>query len=349
MLYPNIITKLYREEEVDDGQILALFQITEGEHLAQLMEAAYQKTRDNRRTIKFTSTVHITNQCQVTPKCKYCGFAAGTSHAGYFYPFFKSDHEILQAARRIEDAGIPRVSCSGAHGYGGTHAVNAARIVKEQTNLELLINVGADLTRQALDRIAAYGTDTICCNLETVNETVFSDIKPGEKLEDRKKICRMISDAGLELSSGLLIGVGESYQDRINHLTYLRQFPSLGEIPIMGFNPYPDTPMQSHPPCSLTDQMKTIAITRLLFPDIRITVPTPTIGPENVKYSLLAGADNLATVIPDHYPSAIKGVGSPSYGSLREVLSTLEEMGLVSEMRVPHSRIATTPPLTPGV
>jgi len=159
----------------------------------------------------------------------------------------------------------------------------------------------------------------------------------------------MISELGVELSSGLLVGLGESYEDRIAHLKFLRRFKSLGEIPIMGFNPYMGTPMQNHPPCSLEEQMKTIAITRILYPEIRITVPTPTIGPENVKYSLIAGADNVATVIPDSYPLDIKGVGSPTFGTLNEVVRIIREMGLTPELIHQNIPVVSAKPLVPGM
>lgn len=325
-------------------EILELFTITRDDDLAALSETAFALRKEHGNTIKLTSTIHITNQCSVTPKCRYCGFAAGTSPSGYFYPFFKTDEEILTAARTIEKAGIPRVSCSGAHGYGGAHAANAARLVKGNTSLELLVNVGSDLTEESIRSLARLGTDTVCCNLETTNATLFNTLKPGETLHQRVRVCEMVEKQGLELSSGLLIGVGESYEDRIRHLAFLRTFTTLGEIPIMGFNPYSGTPMEKYPACSLQEQVKTIAITRILFPGIRITVPTPTIGPENLKYPLLAGADNVATVIPDNYPLSIKGVGSPVYGSLESVVKIIHAQGLVLQSHPDITRHTTCTP-----
>lgn len=321
------------DRPLHNQEILALFSAKKKDDLCTITETAFDITLRNKKPINLTSTVHITNQCSVMPRCTYCGFAAGTSPAGYYHPFYRTEDEIYHAVKIIEGSGIPRVSCSGAHGFKGEHAINAARVVKENTTLELLINVGSDLTEHALEKIAGYGTDTLCCNLETVNETLFNRVKPGERLQERIKVCNMISERGIELSSGLLIGLGESYEDRIHHLNLLKSLPGLGEIPIMGFNPYKGTPMEKHPPCSLREQMITIAVTRILFPDIRITVPTPTIGPENVKFSLMAGADNLATVIPENYPLEIKGVGSPAYGTLEKVLAVIDEMGLKSRIK----------------
>ncbi|MCE5213704.1 MAG: 5,10-methenyltetrahydromethanopterin hydrogenase cofactor biosynthesis protein HmdB [Methanobacterium sp.] len=327
----NILKKAKKNPILDKNDLLQLFKIKYADDFLDLLQTASQVRNSKNNTIKLTSTVHLTNICQITPKCKYCGFAARTSLDGYYDPFFKEDQEILDAVKCVEKSDIPRVSCSGAHGYNGFQAVNAAKIVKENTSLELLVNVGADLNMTTLKELYKYNTDTICCNLETVNKNLFCELKPGEKLKDRIKICRKISNLGIELSSGLLIGLGESYQDRVNHLLFLKKFQNLGEIPIMGFNPYKNTPMEDHPPCPLTEQVKTIAITRLMFPQVRITVPTPTIGPRNIKYSLIAGADNLATVIPEDYPADVKGVGSPSYGNLKDVVGAVHELGLKLE------------------
>lgn len=324
----KVLKKGFKGEKLEKKEILSLLSVKKQDEIEDVLDIACALREERKEYISLTSTVHITNICTVTPKCKYCGFAAGTSPSGYFHPFYKTEDEILKIVKIINDSGIPRVSCSGAHGYNGSQAALAARIVKENTSLDLLINVGSDLQLNTLYDLLEYGVDTICCNLETTNNSVFKEAKPGEELKDRIKVCNMVSDSGIELSSGLLIGLGESYEDRIEHLMFLNSFKGLGEIPIMGFNPYKGTPMQNHPPCSLKDQMLTIAVTRILYPDIRITVPTPTIGPENARFSLMAGADNLATVIPDHYPLEIKGVGSPGYGSLNEVLSVIKEMGL---------------------
>lgn len=327
----KIIRKVEHERRLSDKDYLTILSTKTYVELVPLLEIITDRQRSANKPIKLTSTIHITNLCHVTPKCAYCGFAVGTSRNGYYTGFHKTEDEIKTIAANIEESGISRVSCSGAHGYNGEQAVTAAKIVKETTSLELLINVGSDLTMNSLRRIVAYDTDTVCCNLETINEPLFIRLKPGEHLEQRIDICKKTEKNGVELSSGLLIGIGETWEDRLNHLQFLKRFKNLGEIPIMGFNPYPGTPMASHPPCSLQEQIKTILVTRIMYPDIRITVPTPTIGPKNIRYPLEAGADNIATVIPENYPADIKGVGSPVYANLTEVLNAIESLSLVPQ------------------
>ena len=327
----EVLKKAENNKKLSDEEYIQLLKIENREDLDKLCNIAVKIRDENIDQIKLTSTIHITNKCQIYPRCKYCGFATETSTDGYYDSFFKNKYEILEAAKSIEEAGIPRVSCSGGHGYNGKQAIKATEIVKDNTSLEVLVNVGADLNEEAINRLKELNTDTICCNLETTNEDLFNFVKPGEKLEDRVNVCRMIDDAGVSLSSGILIGLGESLEDRVAHLHFLNTFKNLEEIPLMGFNPYKGTPMENHPASPLEEQLKMIAVTRIMYPGIRITVPTPTIGPENVVYSLNAGASNLATVIADNYPLDVKGVGSPICGNFKDVMSVINNLDLKAQ------------------
>ncbi len=327
----EILNKAKQGKELTDNEFLELLNNDDEKELEKLFKTACEIRDNQSKVIKLTSTVHLTNKCQIQPRCEYCGFAEETSSTGYYNAFYKSNGEILSAIKSIQEAHIPRVSCSGGYGYKGKQAVNACKIVKENSNLEILVNVGGDLTEKAVEELSNLGVDTICCNLETINEDVFYQRKPGDSLNQRILTCKRVSDAGIGLSSGLLLGLGESKEDRIKHLRYLSNFKTLEEIPIMGFNPYPDTPMANYPAFPLKEQLKMVAITRIMYPEITITMPTPTVGPENVEFSLKAGANNLATVIADNYPHEVKGVGSPNYGNYNKVVDVIEKLDLIPQ------------------
>ncbi|MDO5824238.1 5,10-methenyltetrahydromethanopterin hydrogenase cofactor biosynthesis protein HmdB [Methanobrevibacter sp.] len=327
----EILIKAEQGKNLTDDEFLELLNINNDEDMQKLFDTAAKIRSQESKTIKLTSTIHVTNKCQIQPRCEYCGFAEKTSKKGYYNAFYKSNEEILNAVESIKEARIPRVSCSGGYGYKGKQVVNACKIVKSNSNLEILVNVGGDLTKKSINELGELGVDTICCNLETINEEVFSKRKPGDSLNHRILTCKRISDAGIGLSSGLLLGIGESVEDRLKHLRYLSNFKTLEEIPIMGFNPYEDTPMANEKPFPLKEQLKIVAVTRIMYPNIRITMPTPTVGPENVEFSLKAGANNLATVIADNYPHEVKGVGAPEYGNYNKVVNVIEKLGLIPQ------------------
>ena len=331
LMIDEILNKAKQGKELTDDEFLELLNIEDNEKLEKLFKIACDIRDNQSKLIKLTSTVHLTNKCLIQPRCEYCGFAEETSSTGYYNAFYKSNEEILTAVKSIQEAHIPRVSCSGGYGFKGKQAVNACKIVKENSNLEILVNVGGDLTEKSVNDLANLGVDTICCNLETINEDVFYQRKPGDSLDQRILTCKRVSDIGVGLSSGLLLGLGESKKDRIKHLRYLSNFKTLEEIPIMGFNPYPDTPMEDYPPFPLIEQLKMVAITRIMYPDITITMPKPTVGPDNVEFSLRAGANNLATVIADNYPHEVKGVGSPNYGNYNKVVNVIETLDVIPQ------------------
>lgn len=87
---------------MSDCEILKLFKIKNSNDFKELMYTASELRDRYKDSIKLTSTIHITNICQISPKCKYCGFAAGTSPEGYYHPFHKTDDEILEAAKNRE-------------------------------------------------------------------------------------------------------------------------------------------------------------------------------------------------------------------------------------------------------
>ncbi len=277
--------------------------------------------------IEITSTIHVSNYCSLRRKCAYCGFAVGTSVNGYFYLTDKKKDEIKKAAVFIEENGIKRVSLSA--GYGNFKKVlSALEIVKNHTSLKVLINVGGDLDLKEIKLLKSAGVDTICCNLETMNPELFKKLKPDDSLEQRMKVCYQIKDLDVELSSGILVGIGETEEDREKHIEFLKEL-EVEEVPVMGFRPYRNTPMENVPPAPLSLQLKVIeAVRKRVKSLIRLTVPFPTVLMEGLIPAVEAGATNIATVVPAGYPLVVKGVGSPTVGILEEILPILEKHGI---------------------
>ncbi|WP_456397435.1 5,10-methenyltetrahydromethanopterin hydrogenase cofactor biosynthesis protein HmdB [Desulfurobacterium sp.] len=277
--------------------------------------------------VEITSTIHVSNYCSLRRKCAYCGFAVGTSIDGYFYLTDKNKDEIKKAAIFIEKNGIKRVSLSA--GYGNFKKVlSALEIVKNHTSLKVLVNIGGDLDIKKIKLLKDVGVDTICCNLETMNPKLFRKLKPDDSLEQRMKVCYQIKNLDIELSSGILVGIGETEEDRERHIEFLKEL-EVEEVPVMGFRPYKNTPMENVSPAPLFLQLKVIETVKERIKSlIRLTVPFPTVLMEGLLPAIKAGATNIATVVPAGYPLVVKGVGSPAVGILEEILTILEKHGI---------------------
>ncbi|MCK9151502.1 7,8-didemethyl-8-hydroxy-5-deazariboflavin synthase CofG [Methanobacterium alcaliphilum] len=113
-----------------------------------------------------------------------------------------------------------------------------------------------------------------------------------------------IENAGklrIPFTTGLLIGIGETLEDRAESLMELRRiqdkYGHIQEIIIQNFRSKPGIPMENHPEPSLVEMVKTVAVAKLLFPDVSIQVP-PNLNRENAQIFLLAGCDDWGGVSP---------------------------------------------------
>jgi len=119
-----------------------------------------------------------------------------------------------------------------------------------------------------------------------------------------------IQDAGtlkIPFTSGLLIGIGETRQDRLNALRMLQashlHHGHLQEVIIQNFLPKPDTKMAQAPAAPLDDQLWTIAAARLIMsPELAIQAP-PNLAQGPLKALIDAGINDwggVSPITPDH-------------------------------------------------
>src|SRR4029077_1263895 len=88
---------------------------------------------------------------------------------------------------------------------------------------------------------------------------------------------RTIEEAGKQnvpFTTGLLIGIGESPEDRVDTLLAIRDLHSryghIQEVIIQNFRAKPEIPMRDRPEPTQGEMMRTIAVARLLMPDVNI-------------------------------------------------------------------------------
>ena len=111
----------------------------------------------------------------------------------------------------------------------------------------------------------------------------------------------------IPMTTGLLIGIGETRAERIEALAAIRDLQHrhghIQEVIIQNFRAKPGTKMANHPEPSLDEQLWTIAVARLMLgPDMSIQAP-PNLQPEGLQQLLKAGVNDwggVSPVTPDH-------------------------------------------------
>ena len=129
------------------------------------------------------------------------------------------------------------------------------------------------------------------------------DKKPAARLET----IRLAGEANVPITTGLLIGIGETRAERIDALLALRQlndrYGHIQEVIIQNFRPKPGTRMAAAPAPELEEHVWTIAAARVLFdPAMNIQAP-PNLSPGVLGRLIEAGINDwggVSPVTPDH-------------------------------------------------
>jgi biotin synthase len=120
------------------------------------------------------------------------------------------------------------------------------------------------LTKAQAKRFAEGGVHRYNHNLETAR-SFFPEIVTTHSYDDRLETCQLVRDEGMELCSGVLLGLGESDEQRLELLVDLQSILP-DEVPINFLNPRPGTPLGDRPIMSAMEAIRWIALFRLALP-----------------------------------------------------------------------------------
>ncbi|WP_380804759.1 5-amino-6-(D-ribitylamino)uracil--L-tyrosine 4-hydroxyphenyl transferase CofH [Sphingobium tyrosinilyticum] len=258
--------------------------------------------------------------------CHYCTFASTPARVETAY---LSREDVLAIAQAGAAAGCrealftlgdrPEARYSAArkalsqigHATTLSYLEEMARAVFDQTGLLPHINAGlmdeADYT--ALRPVSA----SMGLMLETLSERLSEKGGPHHGSPDKWPAHRIeaIEAAGrarVPFTTGLLIGIGETRQERIDALVTIhdmhRRYGHIQEVIIQNFRAKPGTRMVDHPEPSLEEHLWTIAMARLILgPQMVIQAPPNLHAPEELAALLRAGVNDwggVSPVTPDH-------------------------------------------------
>ena len=284
--------------------------------LTELLEIA-ASIRDNSHGTRVTYSpkvfIPLTMLCR--DKCGYCTFAQPPARLER--PYLEPE-EVLAIARHGASQGCHEALFTlgerpelrypiakewlAERGYDSTvdYLVAMCRLVREETGLLPHANAGALFE----DELAALRevSPSQGMMLESLNEELLCHRGCPDKEPQRR--LQTLSTAGalkIPFTTGLLIGIGESLNDRIEALCAIRdshnEFGHIQEVIIQNFLPKLGTAMHSSPPCPPDEYLHAIALARLILPsEIHLQAP-PNLS-DDFGGLLLAGIDDWGGVSP---------------------------------------------------
>ncbi|MBF0426376.1 MAG: biotin synthase BioB, partial [Magnetococcales bacterium] len=299
-----------------DGAVIpeedALRVLTDPEvELLPLMYAAYQvRSRYFGRKVR----VQILNNVQngyCPEDCNYCAQAAGSA-AEITKFHLKSDEEIIAGAEKSWRAGAYRycIVLSGRGPTAGrvTHMADLVRRIKERWPVEVCLSAGFIDPEMAVT-LKAAGLDRYNHNLNTA-ESHYGAICTSHDYADRLRTLESARTAGLEVCSGIIVGMGETPAEVLDVALTLRRLQARS-IPVNFYVHIEGARLGAINALTPNYCLRVLALFRLVNPDAEIraaggresnlrTLETLALYPANAVFSegyLNTGGDTTAKTV----------------------------------------------------
>jgi 7,8-didemethyl-8-hydroxy-5-deazariboflavin synthase CofG subunit len=315
----SVLANVRPGEGISREAALALIQCGDEELPALLAAAREAKERFKPGVITYSRKVFIplTNLCR--DYCGYCTFRRDPGDAG---AHTMTPDEVLSVASAGEKLGCTEALFSLGDkpellfpevretlrrlGYKSTlHYLEAMceRVLRE-TSLLPHPNPGL-LSAEWIARLAAV-SPSMGLMLETTNEDLLGKEKAHDNAPDKvpAKRLRTIEEAGKQkvpFTTGLLIGIGESLEDRVDTLLAIRslneRYGHIQEVIVQNFRVKPEIPMAHWPEPSRGEMMRAVAVARLLLPNVNIQAP-PNLSAPYYEDLVDAGINDWGGVSP---------------------------------------------------
>jgi 7,8-didemethyl-8-hydroxy-5-deazariboflavin synthase CofG subunit len=316
----QILSDCLQDKRLGRTNALALVS-AQGDELQELLATA-AKVRDwhKGRIVTFSPKIFVplTNLCR--DFCGYCTFRKAPDESG---AKTMTIDEVLRIVDQGKQLGCTEVLFSlgdkpeaiypemkrflAERGYQRTldYLREACRVVLEETTLLPHSNPGV-MGKGDLQRLKEVNA-SMGLMLESVSERLLEPGSAHDNAPDKKPIVRLktLEEAGklrIPFTTGILIGIGETWDERIDSLLAIRdlheRYGHIQEVIVQNFRAKPTIPMRANPDATRDDMLKTIALARLIFGGaVNIQAP-PNLTPDGFELYLDAGINDWGGVSP---------------------------------------------------
>jgi FO synthase len=295
----------YKLSELDTGDLCAT--------------ARVRRDRAWGQTLTFSPKVFlpITNLCR--NRCDYCSFRRSPGDPG---EWTMSPEEIRSWLDRAREQGcIEALFCLGdtpetgfreyralLRSWGHERTVDYLRWAAEEALAAGLLphtNAGI-LSREDMAALRPVNV-SLGLMLENVSDRLCEKGMPHHRAPDKRpaKRIQMTREAGelhIPFTSGLLIGIGETVEERVDTILTIRrlqrQYGHIGEVIVQNFRSHPDTPMGFATEPTPDELVATIALARLILDDgVSVQAP-PNLNPASTATLIQAGINDFGGISP---------------------------------------------------
>jgi FO synthase len=259
----------------------------------------------------------LTNLCR-----DYCGYCTFRRDAGELGAHTMSPDEVMEVVRAGERRGCTEALFSlgdkpellfpemratlRRFGYKSTLHYLEAMCEKVLGESSLLPHPNPGLmSAEWLQRLARVAP-SLGLMLETTSTRLLATEAAHDNAPDKApaRRLRVIEDAGrqrIPFTTGILIGIGETQQERVDSLIAIRdlhaRYGHIQEVIVQNFRAKSGTPMAAWPEPDRAEMLRTLAVARLLMPEMNIQAP-PNLSDPHYADLLDAGINDWGGISP---------------------------------------------------
>lgn len=205
--------------------------------------------------------------------------------------------EVVAAARQAKEKGASRF-CMGA-AWRGPKEQDLERVMEmvrevKALGMQTCVTLGMLKDGQA-QKLKEAGLDYYNHNLDTDKE-FYGQVIKSHSHDDRLDTLDQVRDAGINVCSGGIIGMGETRKNRAALIVQLANLPTPPEsVPINNLVPIPGTPLADVPALDPFEFVRTIAAARICMPTswVRLSAGRQAMSDELQALCCLAGANSM--------------------------------------------------------
>lgn len=202
--------------------------------------------------------------------CKWCS-QSHAHHCGVEEYTIVDTREAVKMAKRNEQKGVNRFSLvtSGRMVTDAqlTNFISILRQIRAESNITLCVSMGL-LSREQLLRLKTEGVEHYHCNIETA-PSKFAELCTTHTIDDKVRTIRWAQEVGIDVCSGVIIGMGETDEQRVEAALFLRQL-GISSIPVNTLMPIKGTRLEDRPLLGEEEIFRTMAMFRLVNPKAHI-------------------------------------------------------------------------------
>ncbi len=270
-VWQEMASRVLRGEKISDSEALSILQSSDDE-LLDVLSAAFRVRRQH-----FGKSVQLyllmNAKSGLCPEdCSYCSQSKVATSDVPKYNILTADR-LLDGARVAKERGSKTycmvISARGPSESEMRAVTTIVPQIKEKYDLDICACLGLLTPDQAM-QLKECGVDRVNHNVNTSPE-FYEKICTTHSYEDRIETLKAVRNAGMELCSGGIVGMGESDEDVVQMATELRDL-NVESIPVNFLNSIEGTPLEKSDRLNPRYCLKVLAMFRMVNPNREIRI-----------------------------------------------------------------------------